>query len=942
MTTPGADLPVTLSDLVGDGLAAAIVRLRALRDPGPVLAAMADEAERLAIGDVDASVSATAGLVAAADALGKAGPRCRARRARGQALAYANRFADALAVLDEGVAIARTGSEPLEAARLGVAQLHALARLGRLQEAVRVGLAAHATLVSLGETMLAAKADVNIGVVQRMLDDPASALEHFTRALPVLADSPVIAAQVQSNRGEALLDLCDFQGAEGAFRSALEVFEEAGVARAASIAEGNLADLLSRQGRLGEALHHFQRARLRMEESAAAGDAARLRIEEAEVHAAVGLLDESTAGYKESIPILDRMGMASEAARARLGFGRVLGLGDNLPEAAARTLEAVETFRQIGQTAATARATLSLGQIRLMEGDRSAGVALVHEAMLALRDRPADLAAAHALLARAALNGGDPQGALAEADSGLALAKGVRLVHLVAVLRHLRGCALREQHQRTAAAEELHAAAIELDRLRGGLRLDLFRASFASTNAALSQDAVIAVLDAGGPAAAERAFDLVQRAKSGSLVDLLSGPRDDGQPASPDAKVLAELTTMNARLRALAQRIQDVGASRIGSRLDLVEQLEIAERQAEMLEARLKAGSQYRQLVGGAVDAWNILAALPERWAVVEYFATGADILVFVLRARDLSVHRLGAIDPVLEQMGRLRFQVGRALTRAAAGLSAGSASAMNHALEGLHDLLVRPITQQLEELDGVVVCPSGPLYAVPFHALRANDTHLAERLTVLHAPSGSVMSHMSVAHDRARGSGALLIGAADEFAPGIGDEVAALGELFPDSVQLSGSNTTLARVRELSSGRTLVHLASHGVFTPDAPIASGLKLADGWLTAREAATLPLAGTVVSLSGCDTGRVAVRAGDEIAGLLRAFLGSGARAILGTLWPAHDRTATDFLVNLYRTWYAGGDTGGKGLAAAAQAARQEAVVRGIHPAFWSHFFVVGAP
>src|SRR5690606_31414916 len=147
--------------------------------------------------------------------------------------------------------------------------------------------------IELGERAYAGKADANLGVTRRMMDDPRGALAHFERARRALGDDPLAVAQVESNRAEALLDLNEFSAAEEAFAAALAAFEQAGVARAAAIVEGNLADLMARQGRFHQALAYFERARRRLGQTDAPGDVARLEAERAETLAAAGLHQEA-------------------------------------------------------------------------------------------------------------------------------------------------------------------------------------------------------------------------------------------------------------------------------------------------------------------------------------------------------------------------------------------------------------------------------------------------------------------------------------------------------------------------------------------------------------------------------------------------------------------------------------------------------------------------
>jgi CHAT domain-containing protein/tetratricopeptide (TPR) repeat protein len=937
--------------------------LAASDDLPAVHAALADEAERLAVADTAAAIRATEKLQSLADQLNIPATRARIRRARGQALAYANRFQDALVVLEEARAIAATDA-PHEAARAAVAMVHALARLGKLREAAKIGEIAHAELTKLGEPLLAAKAAVNLGVICRMLDRPRQAIEHFDHALPVLSDNPVIAAQIQSNRGEAMLDLAEFAAAEQAFIAALDAFNSAGAKRAASIAEGNLADLLSRQGRLGKALHHFERARARLEEDAAPADAARLAIEKAEAQFAVGLLQEAHSTYLTAIPILEEHGLVAETARARLGFAKVLTLLGDLILAVEMAQLAGKSYHEIGQHIPAARAQIALGQILLMKGHIDSGFALVRKALEKLADRPAELAAAHALLADAALQAQDHHRALVESGIGLHLAERAAMVHLIPVLRTARGQARRALDMLPEAVEDLDIAAEEIARLRGTLSLDRFRAVFASSHAEISAQAVSAHLELGAEANIARAFALVQIAKGGSLLDLLSADAAAAEPdaastgteqgegqehAETSAPMFDHVRQASQRLRALVNQVLERGSGLPSD--DLAAKIAAAEQELESHQARLLAQADYRELVSAPAPLSAIQAILPrggdsERnggWLLVEYFIAGEDLLAFLVSPTSLECIPLGPISALVDPLERLEFQQNRAIARTAAGARQSPPESTHSPLLQLFDLLLRPIGDRLWDAQGLIIAPAGPLHAVPFHALRSRDAYLCERLPTLQTPSASVLVHLKNRPLPNRWDrGPLLLAVPDETAPGLLDEATALHTLIPGSELVAGSQATAQTLRQSCAGRPLIHLACHGAFPPGIPGAAGLKLADGWMTAPEIARLPLAGSVVTLSGCETGRAFVAAGEELTGLVRSFMAAGATAILASLTATHDQTSTKIVGNLYQQWYSVGRPSGNSLADALQKVRCQAIAEGVHPAFWSPFFVIGVP
>jgi CHAT domain-containing protein len=115
----------------------------------------------------------------------------------------------------------------------------------------------------------------------------------------------------------------------------------------------------------------------------------------------------------------------------------------------------------------------------------------------------------------------------------------------------------------------------------------------------------------------------------------------------------------------------------------------------------------------------------------------------------------------------------------------------------------------------------------------------------------------------------------------------------------------------------------------------SALKLHDGWLTAADVMSLDLPGALVALSACESGRSEVIGGDEILGLTRAFLGTGAATLVVSLWVVQDETTAE----LMGTWYDRLRVG-DGPAEALRAAQLEIKDRHDHPYYWAPFVLVG--
>ena len=157
---------------------------------------------------------------------------------------------------------------------------------------------------------------------------------------------------------------------------------------------------------------------------------------------------------------------------------------------------------------------------------------------------------------------------------------------------------------------------------------------------------------------------------------------------------------------------------------------------------------------------------------------------------------------------------------------------------------------------------------------------------------------------------------------------------------------------RTLNGNPQVVHFAVHVVSPPDQPgqAALALSLENGLpelLTAEKIATYRLPESLVVLSGCWSGRGTALPGAGLMGLSRAWLLSGAAAVIVSLWPTPDDSGR-FFSAFYRHFHADqAQSGGSGqLARTAALALAQAQVdmqnsNGYRrsPAFWGAYSMI---
>ncbi len=293
---------------------------------------------------------------------------------------------------------------------------------------------------------------------------------------------------------------------------------------------------------------------------------------------------------------------------------------------------------------------------------------------------------------------------------------------------------------------------------------------------------------------------------------------------------------------------------------------------------------------------------------------------------------------------------------------------------------LLQPIYPLLGNIERLLIAPDGQLNLLPFAALIDDQNrYLLDRYTISYLGSGRDLIRLQ--KDLPARQRPLLIvnpdfnnaavvketmptlqraGDLRQLAytplPGTELEGAMIQRLWPQIQLFKGSEAT-ENILKQARGPLLVHIATHGFFLAQKPIAapenpllrSGLALAgfntrtsageDGVLTALEVSGLDLQGTELTvLSACDTGVGEVLNGEGVYGLRRALVIAGSRSQLISLWKVDD-LGTSFLMELYYQQL----LAGQGRSEAFQQTQKKLLAdpRYVHPYYWAAFIPSGA-
>ncbi len=166
------------------------------------------------------------------------------------------------------------------------------------------------------------------------------------------------------------------------------------------------------------------------------------------------------------------------------------------------------------------------------------------------------------------------------------------------------------------------------------------------------------------------------------------------------------------------------------------------------------------------------------------------------------------------------------------------------------------------------------------------------------------------------------------------------------DSVLLLGSDATETAFKsETLEDFKIIHLAAHGFADIQFPERSGLVLGvdsnshdDGLLQVREIIRLRFNADLVTLSACNTGVGKLQGEEGVTNLVEAFLVSGAKAVVASLWSADDTYTLALMERFYTHLEEGQDK-----AAALRQAKLDLLAkygRQVPPYYWGAFVLVG--
>lgn len=835
--------------------------------------------------------------------------------------------------------------QPLESARTRIGQISALAYLGKFELAQVLAEAARQVLASAGDIRAVATIDMNLGNLYARRGQPQQALDYFQRALEsyrALSDD-LHAAFALVNQANVLTLLDDFVAAGQLYMQVREVFESADLRSTVAMVDHDIAFLLYARGQYAAALKRFESARTAFTTLAISAKIAYMDLNESDVYLDLNLPEDALRLAWHAEHTFRAIKMDFEVARAQLNqAAAVARLGEHhraltllrearglfmrqenetwlshtdlqqaevlsrmgsYNKAHALSLYVAETYQRLGLKTKQAYTSLLAADLFVREGRWAAA----HERLEQVHAMLADLNAPWLLYRLEASCG--------QVNEGLG--------RPASAVEHYRNAAqLAEQMAATIPAEEQRTAFV--------------------ADKQIPYEGLVTLTAASDPS---EAFGWAERAKSRALIDLLAaGVRPRLRVSDEvDARRADRLRVLREELNWLYSRLTrgaapgETGVPVAGP--EVWEKIQTREQEVTALwhDLQAKHAEEISLEHVTLLPVTDIQASLSAETRLVEYFIARDQVCAFVVSHDRVSVYpalvRVEELHPLLES---LSFQIAKGqygpayIQRHHASLL----TAVRHVLSELFELLLAPLWPELSAASSLIIVPHGPLHRLPFHALEVDGRPVIASHAVSYAPSAAVLKFCRN-RQPPRQAAPLLVGVPDDRIARVGDELRAVAELFPDATSLIGKSATVDRLRHHAAQCGWLHLATHGLFRPEAPLLSGLQLADRWLTVQDIYDLPLNVSLVTISACESGLCGVTGGDDLIGLVRGFLYAGAASTLASLWMVDDEAMARLMAEFYRVWQSGVPK-----ARALQQVQRAFWEEYQHPFYWAPLTLIG--
>ena len=489
------------------------------------VSALKAEVERLIGSDLNAAERLSERVAQVASAIGDSTSLAFAEASRARVLHHIGRYAEADALYQSAMHGTRAARLKTDSALIQMHRVVTLTQMGRYDEALKVSRASRRVL-SKGQPVHLAQLETHVGILFYRRDRYAKAIEHYERARSILASAgdDTMRAVVDTNLSHALMEMDRHADALRLLESAAQAMEGSGQALWAAQTRFHIGYLQFLRGNYNTALTSHYQSRDELTRLGSLELVAWCNHEIAEILLALNSFDDAAESAALARASFTELGQPYESAQATVVHALATMGQQDFDQARRDFLEARQIFERNNNKTLAALIDSYLAELALRNKDHAEAARRAFASLKVFATQRLSTRAAYArlLAGRAAYEGGDLKGALRLARAALKSVQRLSAHDVEYQSHNLIGRVERDRKRRGAALESFRRAVDTIEKMRGGIAADEFKATFLHDKIHAYEDAISTCLDEGSEALIEEAFRLVESSKSRALADLMA------------------------------------------------------------------------------------------------------------------------------------------------------------------------------------------------------------------------------------------------------------------------------------------------------------------------------------------------------------------------------------------------------------------------------------
>lgn len=702
-----------------------------------------------------------------------------------------------------------------------------------------------------------------------------------------------------------------------------------------------------------------------------------------------GRYENALENYKTALKINEKLKLKTEASYNLSSIGELYKELGRYDEALKNLEKALEIATEQKDKLTIAINQSYIGEVKYKQKNYSQALALYNDSLNIFTELGAKDRIARSYNHLGYLNGEikDFDASIKNFDKSIAIYKDLGDREWIRVALFGKGVALEEKGN-LAQAEVAYKEAVDIfESIRqdvvGGEEGQLI---FSEVNEELYERLISLLLRMGKR---EEAFEYIERSKSKKLRDTLL---DSGVTAF-DANIRAVLEQYDQLSKSEASLSYQLAQEKASPSPDqekinnLTKTLSQTRDEFERLNTRLvKEYPQINYLLGISPQSLSSLretGAIPENFAIVQYFITNNETFVFIASRDELVVETVSIskkeLNKLVSQLREVIYQNSDIPTK---NWQNGNISIdrFKETSTRLYDYLIKPAQAHIQDVETVGIVPFGSLNLLPFQALamkRSNGGGLEfflEQKNIIYLTSANYLN-MILRLSKERGINTIVafgdpdLGKKELALPYAREEVFSIKNVFPNTVVYVEHDATKNNFRNIWGQKNIVHVAAHGVFKGKEPLIKKGVQSRGILQAQEESPIKDSGSMILLAPFETGylttqeitglppssitRLIVLSGcetavfyeeedpdvDQLPSMALSFTWVGIPSVLATLWHIHDEGTSILMKDFYKNL-----NSGNALYQSLREAQLEMLKRGDkygQPFYWAPFILYGA-